>query len=106
MKKLLSAALIVLLAANAAIAAEPAAASESEKTFPGNSTSTVTIGEFMENPKLKPILDKHLPGFSSNGQVGMARGMTLRSIQAYSPDTLTDEALGKIDADVATLPAR
>jgi len=89
----------------AVVAAENAVPAKSEKTFPANSTSTLTIGEFIDNPKLKPILDKYLPGFAANEQVGMARGLTLRAIQSYSPDALTDDALGKIDADVAKVAA-
>lgn len=92
-------------ASAATFAAESTAPAKSEKTFPANSTSTISIGEFIDNPKLKPILDKYLPGFSANEQVGMARGLTLRAIQSYSPETLTDDALGKIDADVAKVPA-
>ena len=101
MKKLFpiaaAAILSISFAASTVVAAGEAAAS---------ATSTVTIGEFIDNPKLKPILDKYLPGFSANEQVNMARGMTLRSIQSFSPDTLTDDALGKIDAEVAKLPAQ
>jgi hypothetical protein len=35
----------------------------------------------------------------------MARSMTLRQLQAYSGDTLKDEVLRKIDADLAVVPA-
>lgn len=109
MKKLLAASAAILLSVSTAIstatlAAENPTPGTSSKVFPANSTSTVTIGEFMDNPKLKPILDKYLPGFSDNEQVGMARGLTLRAIQAYSPDTLTNDSLGKIDAEVSKLP--
>ena len=33
----------------------------------------------------------------------MARAMTLKDIQAYSPDVITDEKLAAIDADFAKL---
>jgi len=110
MKKLFPIAAAALLSISAVVstavfAAKTAAPAKSAQTFPADSTSTVTIGEFIDNPKLKPILDKYLPGFSANDQVGMARGLTLRAIQSYSPDTLTDDAVGKIDAEVAKLPA-
>ena len=35
----------------------------------------------------------------------MARGMTLKQIQSYSADTVTDDVLAKIDADLAKIPA-
>jgi para-nitrobenzyl esterase len=110
MKKLFPIAAAALFSVSAAVStwvfsAESTAPAKSEKAFPANSTSTISIGEFIDNAKLKPILDKYLPGFSANEQVGMARGLTLRAIQSYSPDTLTDDALGKIDADVAKVLA-
>jgi hypothetical protein len=36
----------------------------------------------------------------------MARGLTLKQIQAYSGDRLSDETLGKIDWDLSKLPAK
>ena len=39
-------------------------------------------------------------------QIDMARGLTLKALQGYAGDMLTDEALGKIDADLAKLPAK
>jgi hypothetical protein len=35
----------------------------------------------------------------------MARAMTLRSIQPFAPDTITDTVLEQIDADLAKLSA-
>ena len=32
--------------------------------------------------------------------------MTLKDVQQYAPDTVTDDALAKIDADLAKLPAK
>jgi hypothetical protein len=36
----------------------------------------------------------------------MARGMTLKQIQQFAGDAVTDEALAKIDADLAKIPAK
>lgn len=95
---LLAAAPVAAHAADAPAAAAPAA---------GHYTTADTdIGTLLDDPASKAIIDKHLPGFSSNGQIEMARGMTLRAIQAFSADQLTDEVLGKIDADLAKLPAK
>jgi len=81
-------------------AAEPAAASA-----PAFSTSTSSIGFLLDNPATNAILTKYLPDLVSNPQIEMARGMTLKQIQSYSSDTVTDEVLAKIDADLAKLPA-
>lgn len=81
-------------------AAEPAAASA-----PAFSISTSSIGILLDNPATNAILTKYLPDLVNNPQIEMARGMTLKQIQSYSSDTVTDEVLAKIDADLAKLPA-
>ena len=69
-------------------------------------TSDTSIGDLIDNPATKALLDKHLPGFASNPQIDMARGMTLKQIQQFAGDAVTDEALAKIDADLAKIPAK
>jgi len=58
------------------------------------------IGDLLADPKAKEILDKHLPGFSSNPQIGMAKGMTLKVIAPMSQGMVTDEKLKAIEADL------
>jgi hypothetical protein len=84
-------------------AAEPAAASAPAAAL---STSTTSIGTLLDNPTTKAIVTKYLPDLVSNPQIEMARGMTLKQIQSYSSDTVTDEVLGKIDAELAKLPVQ
>jgi hypothetical protein len=67
------------------------------------STSETLIGDLLDNPKTRAVLDKEIPGFSSAPQVDMARGMTLKAIQPYARDTLSDAVLAKVDAAFATL---
>jgi hypothetical protein len=67
------------------------------------STADTSIGDLIDNEATKVILDKHMPGFSSNPQVEMARGMTLRAIQPMVPDQIKVETLDAIDADLAKL---
>lgn len=63
------------------------------------------IGTLLDDPTAKAIVDKHLPGFTANDQISMARGMTLKSVQQYAPDMVTDKALAAIQTDLAKLPA-
>ncbi len=72
---------------------------------PALSVETSLIGAMMDNAAAKAILDKHLPGLTTNPQIEMARSMTLKQIQGFAPDQLTDEALAKVQADLAALPA-
>jgi xanthine dehydrogenase iron-sulfur cluster and FAD-binding subunit A len=51
----------------------------------------------------KAVLAKHVPALIENAQIEMARSMTLKQIQSYAGDTLTDETLAKIDVDLAAL---
>jgi hypothetical protein len=86
-------------AATPAPSAAPAAA-------PAYTTSETDIGTLLDDPAANAILDKHMPEFSANPQIDMARSMTLKAIQAYAADKITVEALDKIDADLAKLPVK
>lgn len=94
-------AVAIVFSAGPALAADPAAGAK-----PAYSTENSSIGELIENPETKAIFDKYLPGVSSNEQFEMAKAMTLRQVQSYAPDQFTDEALAKIDADLAKVPAK
>jgi len=67
------------------------------------SSSTTEIGTLLDDPAAKAILEKHIPGMTTNDQVDMARSMTLKDIQQYSPDQITDKVLAEVDADLAKL---
>ena len=73
---------------------------------PAYSTADTDIGTLLDTAETKAILDKHMPGFSTNEQVAMARPMTLRAVQPMVPDQIKVEMLDAIDADLAKLPAK
>lgn len=96
MKKLMIAAAMLIMA--------PAPAFAQAAAY---STTTTTIGTLLDDPATRAILDKHIPGMSTNAQVDMARGMTLKDVQPFSPDAVTDKVLADIDVDLAKLkPAK
>lgn len=68
------------------------------------STSSTEIGTLLDDPAAKAIVEKHIPGMTTNEQIDMARSMTLKGIQQYSPDQVNDKVLAAIDADFAKLP--
>jgi len=43
-------------------------------------TLDTTFGTLLDDPKAKAVLDKHLPGVSTNPMVAMAKGMTLNML--------------------------
>jgi hypothetical protein len=45
-------------------------------------TLDTKLGTLLENPQAKAIIDKHLPGVSTNPMIGMVKGMTLNAILA------------------------
>jgi hypothetical protein len=45
-------------------------------------TLDTTLGEILDNPQAKAILDKQLPGVSTNPMIAMARGMSLNMVLA------------------------
>lgn len=94
---------IFIISAGLAVAAEPVPA-QSTPAPALYSIASTDIGTLLDNAAAKAIIDKYAPQFTANSQIEMARSMTLRQIQSYASDILTDEVLAKIDADLAKLP--
>ena len=70
------------------------------------STEESPIGELLDYEKTRAVLEKHIPEFVKAERIDEARGMTLRGVQPYAAEMLTDEVLDKIDADLAKVPAQ
>jgi hypothetical protein len=45
-------------------------------------TLDTTLGELIDNPQAKAVLDQYVPGASTHPMVAMARGMSLNMILA------------------------
>lgn len=105
LRKTLFAALIAAapLAASApAFAAEAAAPAAA----PALTVEATSLGDLLDNPQAKAVLEKHISAIISNPQIEMARGMTLKQIQGFAGDALSDDTLAAINADLAKLPAK
>jgi acetyl esterase/lipase len=70
------------------------------------STAETKIGTLLDDPATKVILERVIPGLTTSRQIGMARGMTLKALQQYAPDTFTATRLAEIDAELVQLPAK
>ena len=105
MRFLLLAASLVLATAPAAAFAQSAPAA-APATAAHYTSATTPIGTLLDDPAAKAVLVKYIPATVNNPQIDMARGMTLKDTQQYAPDSLTNDTLAKIDADLATLPAK
>jgi len=97
----ISAALV--LAPTLALADQPVAAAAAADHY---TTEATPIGTLLDDPAAKAVLAQDAPQVANSDQIDMARGMTLRDIQPYAQDVLTDAVLAKLDADLAKLPAK
>jgi cytochrome P450 len=70
------------------------------------SSSSSKIGVLLGDPAAKAVIDKYFPGVSGDSRIGMAKGMTLRTVQKFAPELFTSEALDAVDAELAKLPVR
>jgi len=109
MMKLPLACALLLLFVQAAVAREQAAQLPSSDPAAAVSNSrklTVdsTIGELLDNPAARAVLERHVPVLVASPQIEQARGMSLRSIQPYAPTLLTDERLQTINDALAHAP--
>ena len=43
-------------------------------------TLDTTLGELLDNPQAKAVMEKQMPGITNNPMVAMARGMSLNTI--------------------------
>jgi len=75
-------------------------------TSSGYSTAESEIGELVDDPAARAVIDKYLPGFTVKAASSpQGRGMTLSAVKHFDP-RITDELLRKIDAELAKLPKK
>jgi len=62
-----------------------------------------TLREILAEEQGKAVVEKHLPGMSSNPQLQMARGMSLKEIASHAQGQITAEILTAIDEDLGKI---
>jgi hypothetical protein len=85
------------LAAQAPAAAPAPAVSELQHY----STADTPMGVLMADPAAAEVIKRHIPGFGGAAQLNNA---SLKEIQGYAFQVLTDSVLARIDADFQKLP--
>jgi hypothetical protein len=66
-------------------------------------TLDTKVGDILKDTKALEILEKHVPGISKNPMIGMAKGMTLKSILAMPQAKqagLTEDSVNKVLAEI------
>jgi hypothetical protein len=64
-----------------------------------------TVADLLANDQAKAVLDKYLPGFSSNDRVSMAMGMTLKQVAGFPQAHIDRPKLKAINDDLSKIPA-
>jgi hypothetical protein len=66
-------------------------------------TGSTLVGVLLDDPEAIAIVDKYLPGFSTNPDIDQGRGFTLKFMQKFDRETITDDKLAKMDAEFEAL---
>jgi len=64
-------------------------------------TLDTTLGELLDDPQAKALLDKHVPGVSTNPMVTMAKGMSLNMVLSMPQAAQLGLTREKVDAFLA-----
>jgi cytochrome P450 len=87
------------------VTANQAATAKAPAGTAGYSAASTKIGDLLAHAGARAVLDKHFPGMTDDKQLLLAKGMTLRAVQAFAPTVFTQAALESVDADLARLVA-
>ena len=67
-------------------------------------SSDSTVGELLDNPVAREILEREIPVIAKSKQIAAARDISLRTVAQYAPTILTPEKLRAIDTALASAP--
>jgi hypothetical protein len=87
--------LFLAAGAMAQTSAAPAAAAPAKA-----SVETTTIGDLLDNPATKAVLEKDLPELVSDPRLPQAKGMTLKEVEPYSEGKIDDAKLAAVQKDL------
>lgn len=107
-EKFLALALASMAGAVLAMPASPALADAANDARPAHySVAKTLVGTLLDDPAAVEILKRLIPTVYANDQFQQAgRSLTLKDIQQYEPDALSDANLAKIQAEFDKIPAK
>jgi len=71
------------------------------------SVETTLVGKLLDDPAANEVLKKMIPTVYANEMFhSMGREATLKSIQQYEPEALSDANLAKLQAELNKIPAK
>jgi hypothetical protein len=85
----------------------PARAADAAAQPAHYSVNATLVGKMLDDPAANALLKKMIPTVYANEQFQAAgRELTLKAIQQYEPEALSDANLAKIQAELDKIPAR
>jgi para-nitrobenzyl esterase len=86
----------------------PASAQNAPATQASHYSATSTlVGKLLDDPAAAEILKRLIPGVYGNPMFQAdGRALTLKDVQQYEPDALSDANLAKIQAEFDKIPAK
>jgi hypothetical protein len=107
-KALYSVALAALGAGALPVLSAPAFAQAAPAAKPARySVGETLVGKLLDDPAAAAVLQKLIPTVYANEMFQSAgRDLTLRAIQQYEPEALSDANLAKIQAEFDKIPAK
>jgi hypothetical protein len=71
------------------------------------SVATTLVGKLLDDPAANAVLKKMIPTVYANDMFqSQGRDITLKDIQQYEPEALSDEILARIQAELDKIPAK
>jgi len=71
---------------------------------PARFSTRTPIEELLASPQARGVLDRRLPGFTTDPRVQQALKMSLREVAPYASAIFTEEMLKNLDDDLGTIP--
>lgn len=85
----------------------PASAADAASPPAHYSATTTLVAKLLDDPAANAILKKMIPTVYANEMFQSAgRELTLKAIQQYEPEALSDANLAKIQAELDKIPAK
>ena len=108
MKKSLRILVLAGLLAGALPVVTPALAADAPAAAAARySVETTLVGKMLDDPEANALLKRMIPTVYANEMFqSMGRDLTLKAIQQYEPEALSDANLAKLQAELDKLPAK
>lgn len=103
---LLATGVLTLLTATPAMAQSAGTTTPAAAPTASGFSADTPLEVVVADPAAKAVLDKTLPNISKHPAFDQFKAMSLKQLQPYASDRISEEAVAKVDADLKALPAK